>query len=176
MLLAAIAVVYLLSVGPVSPSSRVLTVCEVLADDPSKRNGQVVTVRGLYGGTDEGVWLSGECKTHLVTKGLSWGNDLSVYVDLSDERIARSWGRMFDTLRQLHADPRHDRIWVTFVGRIETKPSMDDEVVQMPYGLAKAGFGHMGDSPAEINVLGIKDVTVEGRQSGARRSAEKSGK
>jgi hypothetical protein len=33
---------------------------------------------------------------------------------------------------------------------------MEDEVVQGPDGLAKAGFGHMGDSPAELNVYRLQ--------------------
>jgi hypothetical protein len=172
MLLATIAVMHWLFARPVAPP-KAISVCEVLAGDPSRRNGEVVRVRGLYGGTDEGIWLVGECTTHLVTKGLSWGNDLSIYVDVSDKGIAGSWKQMLHRLKQLHAGPTRDRIWVTIVRRIETKPSMDDEVVQMSYGLAKAGFGHLGGSPAEINVLAVVDVTLEANSSKANGAAEK---
>jgi hypothetical protein len=34
-------------------------------------------------------------------------------------------------------------------------------VVQMPYGLARAGFGHLGAAPAELNVITVKEVGVE---------------
>jgi hypothetical protein len=70
---------------------------------------------------------------------------------------------MLEKLNQLHADMGRDKIQVTIVGRIETRASMDDEVVQMPYGLRRAGFGHMGGSPAEINVISIDDVAIEPR-------------
>jgi hypothetical protein len=70
-----------------------LSVCEVIADDPTNLNGQVLKVRGMLGSTDEGMWLMEECETHLTTKGLTWGNSLSVYVDLSDQIIARSWAK-----------------------------------------------------------------------------------
>ncbi len=140
-----------------------LSVCDVLADDPTRLNGKVIRVRGLLGGSGEGTWLSAECKSHLVTKGLTWGSDLSVSVDASDENVARSWERMGQKLKLLRADWVHDRIRVTIFGRLRTRGSMEDEVVQMPYGLAHAGFGHMGGSAAEIIVISIEDVTVERR-------------
>ncbi len=144
-------------------SLAILSVCEVLAHDPTRLNGKVVRVKGFLGGTDEGIWLTEECQSHLVTKGLAWGNDLSVHVDLSDVDTSRAWGKMLEKLNQLHADMGRDKIQVTIVGRIETRASMDDEVVQMPYGLRRAGFGHMGGSPAEINVISIDDVAIEPR-------------
>ena len=142
-----------------------LSVCDVIANDPTKLNGKVIKVRGLLGGTDEGTWLMEECNTHLVTKGLTWENDLSVYVDASDESIARSWERMGAELRRLRADTTRDKVWVTIVGRLETRASMEDEVAQTAHGLVKVGFGHMSGSPAEINVLSVQDITVERRPS-----------
>jgi hypothetical protein len=138
-----------------------LNICDVISNDPTKLNGKVIKVRGLLGGTDEGIWLVGECKTHLVTKGLTWGNDLSVYVDESDEAVARSWEKLGQQLRQLHADTRRDRVWVTNIGRLETRASMDDEVVKTEHGLVRVGFGHMSGSPAEINVISVEDVKLE---------------
>lgn len=140
---------------------RTLSVCDVIANDPTKLNGEVIKVRGLLGGTDEGTWLVGECKTQLVTKGLTWRNDLSVYVDASNESVERSWERMGAKLKQLHASPGRDKIWVTIVGRLETRASMDDEVIETSHGLVKLGFGHMNGSPAEINVISVEDVAVE---------------
>ena len=142
-------------------ASRSLSVCEVLAEDPTGLNGKVIAVRGLIGGADEGLWLHDECKNHLVTRGLTWGSDLWVDEAGMDESAERSWRRMSDELTRLHARLGRDRIRVTIVGRIETRDSMEDEVVQMPYGLRRAGFGHMGGSPAAIHVLSVQDVTVE---------------
>ena len=148
--------------GP-TQSLTTVSVCDVLADDPTKLNGNVIRVRGLLSPTGEGTWLSGECKTHIVTKGLSWGNDLAMETDASDENAARSMERMRQKLKLLHPDYARDRVWVTIIGRLETRASMDDEVVQMPYGLHRAGFGHMSGSPAAINVMSIEEVTVERR-------------
>jgi hypothetical protein len=138
-----------------------VSVCDVLSNDPTKLNGKVVTIRALLGGTDEGTWLLGECKTRLVTKGLTWANTISVYVDESDHDALQSWERMEAKLRRLNADIRRNRVWVTVVGRLETRESMDDEVGKGPNGPTPIGFGHLNGSPAEINVISLRDVTVE---------------
>jgi hypothetical protein len=75
---------------PVSPPA-ILSVCDVVARDPTRLNGNVIKATGLLVATDEGVWLTEKCKSHLVTKGLAWGSDLSVHVDTSDENISRAW-------------------------------------------------------------------------------------
>jgi hypothetical protein len=139
------------------------SVCDLLAGDFTKLNTKVVRVRGLLGGSDEGTWLSSECKTHPVTKGLSWGNNLSVYVDMTDDRTARSWNAMNQKLKSLHADLVQDRVRVTVVGRLETRESLDALVVDMPNGLRRAGFGHLGAAPAEINIITVEDIVVEPR-------------
>jgi hypothetical protein len=46
-------------------------------------------------------------------------------------------------------------------GQIETRPSMDDEVIDRPWGLQKAGFGHMGGCAAEVDVLSLEGVVIE---------------
>lgn len=140
--------------------SKTLSVCEVLAEDPARFNGETLSIRGQLQATQEGTWLTGDCKTHLITKGLSWGNILWVYVDDSDEDIERSWSTISDKLTRLHVDIQRDKVLVTIIGRLETRKSMDDAVYQMPYGPTKVGFGHMGAAPAEINVLSVREVTV----------------
>ena len=148
------------SVGQPRQPNVTMSVCDVLANDPTILNGKLIKVRGILSGTDEGTWLSGECKTHLKTKGLEWGNSISIWLDESNKNSQRSWRKLGEKFKRLHTEPL-DTAWVTFVGRLTTRATMDDAVVQMPYGLAKAGFGHMGGSPAEIEVLSAEDVVVE---------------
>jgi len=145
-----------------------MSVCDVLANDPTILNGKLIKVRGRYASTDEGIWLFGECKTHLETKGLVWSNSLAVDVDQSEKEYLRSWSRLGQKLRQLRFDPVRDTFVVTFVGRLTTRAAMEDQVVQRPYGLAKAGFGHLGGSPAEIVVMSFENVAVE--RGGANKS------
>ena len=134
----------------------VLSVCDVLATDPTKLNGRVITVRGQLGSTYHGMYLISECKTHLLTKGLKWGNDISVYAEVADENVARPWDRFGKELTRLHADLRRDKVIVTIVGRLETRDSLNDMVVPGPDGPARLGFGHMNGSPAEIDLLSIE--------------------
>lgn len=148
------------AVSAPTPLARTLSVCDVLADDPARLNGQVLSVRGTVVATEEGSWLTGTCKTHLVTKGLVWGNIIWIYVDQADQEAEHSWGTISTKARQHHADLRRDKIWVTIVGRLETRKSMKDAVYQMPYGPSKVGFGHMGAAPAEINVISVRYVVI----------------
>jgi len=161
MLLAALIVAMQAAAATPRPSPKAVGVCDILAEDPARFNGKIVSVRGRLEATQEGTWLTGECKTHLVAKGLTWGNMLWVDVDASDEGVERSWRTISDKLGRLHADIRRDKIRVTIVGRLETRKSMDDAVYQMPYGPSKVGFGHMGAAPAEIDVISVQDVAVE---------------
>jgi hypothetical protein len=152
-----------MQVAPGSPPAKapnVLSVCDVLLNDPTRLNGKAVRVRGYLTWDAHGESLGGDCKSHLVTKGLAWANYISVYVDAADEGISRSWEQIRTAGRRLHVDWERDRVWVTIVGRLETRPTMDDAVVQRPYGLARAGFG-MGGEPAEINVISVEDIKVE---------------
>jgi hypothetical protein len=167
MLLAALIVAMQAAAATPRPLKAV-SVCDILAEDPARFNGKIVSIRGRLEATQEGTWLTGDCKTHLITKGLTWGNLLWVYVDDSDEDIERSWRTITDTLSHLHADTQRDKILVTINGRLETRKSMDDAVYQMPYGLSKVGFGHMGAAPGEIDVISVQDVTIEHPSRNAR--------
>jgi hypothetical protein len=157
----ALLVVALAGIGAASRSPSIKTVCDVLANDPTALNGALITVRGEYEFSDEGTWLVGECDSHLVTRGLEWPNTISISMNPSDDNASRSWGRMVQKLRRLHADPSRDRILLTIIGKLLTRASMNDEIVQMPYGLMRAGFGHLGTAPAEIDVVSVSNIRVE---------------
>lgn len=142
-------------------SLKRISVCDVLVN-PTKFNSQVIAVRGILTGTDEGIWLHGNCKSHLITKGLSWPSDLWVETDPMDLNAMASWTRLDTQLKRMHADIARDKVWVTIVGQLETRKSMNDEVALGPDGhLVHAGFGHMGAAAAAINVRMIEKVVVE---------------
>jgi hypothetical protein len=151
--------------GP--PAAGLLSVCDVVAHDPTPLNGKLVLVRGRLAGGGEGFWLVDECKEHLVTRGLAWGSDIALSMD-GAELAARSWGKMVARIKDLHADVNRDKVLVTILGRLETRGSLSDEVVQMPYGLRRAGFGHMGGSVAQIDVVSVEGVMVELGPAGRR--------
>ena len=144
------------SIAPI----QTLSVCEVILGDPTRLNGKIIRVAGYLRATDHGMWLGGKCSSQLQTKGLVWVNNISIYVS-SDPRIARSWDSLDKQVKRLHADPESENIKVVIVGRLETRATMEDMVVQMPYGLSRAGFGHMGDAPARIDFISVDGVSLE---------------
>ncbi len=137
-----------------------LSICELLVDDPTRFNGKVIFVRGHLVGTDEGIWLAGDCKNHLVTKGYTWGDVLWIYIDPSDRNVMRSWQRMSEKIKRLNGNVQGGGVYLTIVGGLETRSSMDEEVGLGPDGPRPVGFGHLNGAPAEINVISVTDVTV----------------
>jgi hypothetical protein len=142
---------------------KALGVCEVLVPDPTRLNGRRLAVRGRLVGSDEGVWLTEECATHLVTKGLIWGNAIAISLNESDGNAMRSWQQLQKRLKRRNRSDRDADVWVTLIGRLSTRATMADAVVEMPYGLTKAGFGHLGASAAEIEVVSVRNVETEPR-------------
>lgn len=155
-----------------SSSSPSLSVCDVLAQGITKFNGKVIKLRGYISYISpadrffpEGYYtrLSEDCKTHLVTKGLKWANDFSVFRRRDDEKIKRPWEDIARQYRQIGSHVP-DRIWVTLVGRLDTFDSMDDVINENGrYGPELKGYGEYGDCPGEINVTSIENVVVERR-------------
>ncbi len=72
----------------------------------------------------------------------------------------RSWQRMSEKIKRLNGNVAGGGVYVTIVGVLETRPSMDEEVDTGPDGPRALGFGHLGGAPAEINVISVKDVSV----------------
>src|SRR5579884_1296257 len=83
-----------------APSAGVLSVCEVLNKDPTSLNGRVLSIRGVLGVTDEGTWLWGDCKTHLVIEGVEWANAISVYLDASDDSSKQSFAKLDAAIKE----------------------------------------------------------------------------
>jgi hypothetical protein len=167
------------TVGQAQPKqSPTPGVCDVLARDLPKLNGKVIRVRGYISYISpadrfysEGhyIRLSEDCKAHLVTKGLKWANDFSVFLRQDDERIKRPWEEIAERFKQIGANGP-DRIWVTLVGRLETPDTFDPADVineNGRYGPELKGFGEHGDCPGEIVVQSIENVVVERRRENA---------
>lgn len=152
-MLLAIFIVMQIAAAP-SPPPKAVSVCELLARDATEMNGRIVSIRGLIGGTDEGTWLTGECKGHPGTGGVRWGNDLWVEIDTTGRVAMRSWNKMLGKMRAAHADWTQDRIWVTVVGRIETRASMSDEIALGPTGPRKRDLAIWGAQGRRLTFKG----------------------
>lgn len=144
-----------------SPRPRVLSICEVLRN-PARLRGRVLSIRGFLVTTEEGSWLSGDCRDHLVTKGLTWSN--AIWILVTGETDFPALERMGEKVSRERRG-QADRVWVTYVGMLETKSSMDDEVGLDDKGSTRRlGFGHLNDAPAQIDVRTARDVVIERRK------------
>jgi hypothetical protein len=81
--------------------------------------------------------------------------------------------KFYRKLDRLRADWYRDKVWVTIVGRIDTRDSLNAMVMERPYGRSRAGFGHLGQAPAEIHPFSLQDVTVERGRPSAGKKAKK---
>lgn len=148
-----------------------VSVCDVVGD-PTRYDGKMVAVHGLVRGTDEGVWLVGEaCPKKLIT---TWGHvwhpsvwlakpgDFGITHQIDFDLDEAAMNRAADTIKRQIQDPKLDKIWATYIGRIETRPNINSEPVRSADGtLRPAGFGHLNRSPAQLIIQSIADVRVE---------------
>jgi hypothetical protein len=150
------------------PEPEVLSVCDILRD-PVQYNGKIIAVRGFLVSTDEGSWLHGECKEPLITNGYKWASMIWPESPTSGfalhkapfEEDVLAQREMWAT-RDREITDRRDRLWVTYIGLLETRPTMNLEVFVRPNGQRQpVGFGHLGGAPAQLLVKTVKDVVVE---------------
>ena len=146
-----------------------ISVCDVLRD-PVKYNGKMIAVRGFLISTDEGHWLNGDCEEPLITNGYKWKSAIwpespssrSALHKVAFEEDFEAETAMYAVRNREMKDPRHDRLWVTYIGLLETRQSMDIEVFVRPNGERQpVGFGHLGGAPAQILIKTVKDIVVE---------------
>ena len=140
----------------------VMTVCQAL-QDRDRLHGKTIVVVGSLEGTDEGTWLSEECKDKVVTDGFTWPNSIARTYSRegADPPAGFQWDRksLAAKLREVRKSTKLRRSqgsnerWHAMVGRFETHNPL-----QVASGadrkLRGAGFGHLGTSPAQLVVGG----------------------
>jgi len=152
-------------------ASHVVTVCEALSA-PLKYNGHVVTIRGRVDSTDEGTWLVGDgCPGIFVTAGYAWPSVISVamptipaplrihQVNFKFDWESRRKVEAKSEELQKSAPPRC--LEFTYSGLFETRVDWSDAKLRYTNGTWKyAGFGHLGDAPAQLLLKSEDDVAV----------------
>jgi hypothetical protein len=121
-----------------APVVRVFSICELAKDFPAF-HGRVVAVRGIYYGS-----VVQKCPEQRAVG--SWPSSISVYGGNSDA----VWEQLAKTLRNVQSEAKHStkrfEIWVTVVGRLQSK---------------SRHYGHLGASPAQIDVVSFRDIEVK---------------
>lgn len=156
-----------------SPGLRAPTavsVCEVLSK-PLAFDGRIVTISGVEEGTDEGLWLAGDCPTHWVTEGQAWPSVIALTMpnvpaplrihsvdfkfDIESER------RLKLKLESLLAAAPKKCIAFTYTGLFETREDWSRARLTYPDGTSKlAGFGHLGEAPGQLLLKSADDVSL----------------
>jgi hypothetical protein len=146
-------------------SSPVRPVCDVLAH-ASEVRGQLLSVRGRYEETEEGIYLFGDCKTRLSISGFVWPQEFYALFlipqssSLAEKPNSSSRAFVDSRLAPLLKNLKNtDRLWVTVTGRVESRKSF--EIVEWGNGQKRpVGYGHLSLYPAQIAYERIEDPVV----------------
>jgi hypothetical protein len=162
-----VALLVLLFPGDRQSEVKVLSVCDVLADLLAYR-GKTIAVRGEYVGTDEGQYLRGEeCAKPLVTSGYVWGKRVSISLEVptspevEDPIVPAPPVSVDAATKKAFQESARDStlgVWVTVVGRLETRTTF--EIVNHGGTLRPYGYGHLSGCPAQLVYTEIRDGEV----------------
>jgi hypothetical protein len=157
------------SPGPY-PAQGALSVCDILAN-PMKFNGQVVTIRGVSEGTDEGWWIGAgkTCSPQLTTSGYTWPSIIWVEsvggpqhahgADFQTDQNAVS--KVGHEVQRMRIDPKLDGIWLTFTGIFETREFTTKDVGKADGKWRAFGFGHLNSAPGELLLKTVGSLYIE---------------
>src|SRR6266851_8484114 len=125
--------------GPDKEVAPPLSVCELVAHR-SEYNGRLVTVRGEAKSGAHGGWLtaSSECQYQLVTRGITWPNDIYLAYPDNRSRIEenhanfeidwKSIQKAEEAVRRSGFNRQTDHIIETYVGRFVTYVDLENRV------------------------------------------------
>ena len=151
------------------PTLPVLTVCEALSA-PMKYNGRILTIRGRPSGSDEGYWVNGDgCPGVVTTDGFMWPSEISLAmptlprplrlhsVDFTYDWDARH--RLDAKYKRLRKRVPQDCLVFTYTGLFETRTDWSAQKMVYANGrFSYAGFGHLGEAPAQLLLRSEDDV------------------
>ena len=147
----------------------VLTVCEILAR-PLQYDGQLIHIRDVVRGTDEGAWFAGEqCPGVFVTEGIVWPSLISLEVpghtmpqlhSVDFNYDLASQDRLIPKYKQLKRYLSEDCIAWTYTGVFETRKDWSGpEAKTIDQGRLR-GFGHLNGAPGQLLLKSADDVSA----------------
>jgi hypothetical protein len=163
-----ISLALLLLSSTLGDQSRVLSLCEFIADLQSY-NGKVVIVRAEFHGGPEQFYLSGgKCKKRFVTDGYIWLDAIHLALPGSREAPATlpfqpdfvALSGFLEQVKTATAKNGATRGCVTVEGMLQTRDKY--QIVTAPDGTKKGwGFGQMGAFPAQLIPRNVKDARLQ---------------
>lgn len=151
-----------------SSSLPTLTVCEILSN-PLQHDGQLIRIRDVTKGTNEGAWFVGnQCPDLLVTEGHAWpslislevpGNPFQLHpVDFSYDFASQD--RLIPKYKQLKRRLSDDCIAWTYTGVFETRKKWDGAEAKTIDPGRLRGFGHLNAAPGQLILKSADDVSA----------------
>ena len=152
-----------------------LSVCELLKQ-PSKFNGRVIELRGIYFVGGHGLYLAGAgCEAALVTKDKRW--EPMIWVENSREKT-ESRGLNFERVKKTELEiatakfremsrrgvwaNKISQVIVTYLCIFETHDSFDTMIGALADDIpVPIGFGDQGVAPGQIFIDSVKDIVVK---------------
>jgi len=147
---------------------KLATVCEVLCS-PLKFNGQLISIRGALGGTDEGSWLEGECEQPLITDGFRWPSMIALTRPTDESRLhdvdfsldRTSYAQVHAAIRKLKIDWQHQTVVLTYTGLLETRDGLGFPTITDALGRhRKLGFSYENAAPAQLLIKSVRGPIV----------------
>lgn len=151
-----------------SSSLPALTVCEILSN-PLQYDGQLIRIRDVIRGTDEGAWFVGDqCPDLLVTEGHAWPSLISLEVPGSPFQLHTvdfsydfaSQDRLIRKYKQLKRSVSEDCIAWTYTGVFETRKSWNGAEAKTIDPGRLRGFGHLNAAPGQLILKSADNVTA----------------
>lgn len=149
-------------------SLPILTVCEILAS-PLQYDGQLIRIRDVIRGTDEGAWFAGEqCPGVFVTEGYVWpalislelpGNPLQLH-SVDFQFSFESQQKLAPKYAQLQRRVTEDCIAWTYTGVFETRKDWTGPEAKTIDPGRLRGFGHLSAAPGQLILKSADDVTA----------------
>ena len=149
-------------------SLAVLTVCEILAN-PLQYDGQLIQIRDVIRGTDEGAWFVGEDCSVFETKDHTWPALIALEIPgqfplqlhpVDFQFNFESERKIKPKYQQLKRRVTEDCIAWTYTGVFETRKDWAAADAKTIDPGRPRGFGHANAAPAQLIIKSVDDVTA----------------
>jgi len=147
----------------------ILTVCEILSN-PLKYDGELIRIRDVIRGTEEGSWFVGDqCQNLFITEGHAWPSLISLEVpgggllqlhSVDFNYDLESQNRLIPKYRQLKRRVPDDCLAWTYTGIFETRKDWTTAEAKTIDPGRLRGFGQLSAAPGQLILKSADDVAA----------------
>ena len=162
--------VMLLNWSPVLAQSEkpdTVSVCDVLKNRATYQN-RIIALRGRWITDREGSYLRSACSKEDLGLHRAWSAGVAIAwslraatTEISFEQDRSALHKVEKVLLKSRERGELGRVWITFVGKIETRHPLRVRTYSPGGGPLTLGFGHLGAFPAQLVVKTAKDLVID---------------